>query len=219
MEKPLSGIKVIELSTYVAAPVAAKMLGEWGAEVIKIEPHFGDEYRVIGHTLGMPVSSEQNPCFDLENTNKKFISLNLKTEQGREVLKKLLKESNGMITNYRPEALNKLGLDYEDVKKINPAIVYGQVVGYGLNGPDKDKPGFDLTAFFARSGIMLDTVERGTSPMNTLVAVGDHATGVSLVAGMCAGFTKQAISGVGEKIVSGLYQNSLFLCGDRKSVV
>ncbi len=213
MGKPLAGIKVVELSTYVAAPVAAKMLAEWGAEVIKIEPHFGDEYRVIGATLGMPIKEEQNPCFDLENTHKKFISLNLKTPEGYEVFKKLIGEVNGIITNYRPEALSKLNLTYEDLCEINPSIVYGHVIGYGLQGPDKDKAGFDLTSFFARSGIMIDTVERGTSPMSTLVAVGDHATGVSLAAGMCAGFTKQALTGEGEKVVSGLYQNSLFLCG------
>ncbi len=212
MDKPLSGLKIIELSTYVAAPISAKMLGEWGADVIKVEPHFGDEYRVIGRTLGMPTSDDQNPCFDLENTNKKFISLNLKSEKGYELLLELIKDADGLITNYRPEALTKLKLNYEDLKEINPRLVYGHVIGYGLQGPDKDKAGFDLTAFFARSGLMLDPVERGTSPMNTLVAVGDHATGVSLAAGMCAGLVKQARTGKGEKVVSGLYQNSLYLC-------
>lgn len=211
MEKPLERIKVLELSTYVAAPIAAKMLGDWGAEVIKVEPIFGDEWRYIGATLKMPIESECNPNYDMENMGKQSIALNLKTKSGVEVLHKLLADSDVLITNYRQEALEKLNLTYEQLHEIYPRLVFGQVVGYGLKGPDSSKAGFDLTAFFARSGIMIDAVEKDTKPMSTLVAVGDHATGISLAAGVSAALVKQARSGEGEKVVSGLYQNSLYL--------
>lgn len=211
MNKPLEGIKVLELSTYVAAPIAAKMLGEWGAEVIKIEPVFGDEWRYIGSTLKMPIEPTCNPNYDMENIGKKSVALNLKTTEGLEILHKLLAESDVLITNYRQEALEKLHLTYEELEVTYPKLVFGQVVGYGLKGPDHQKAGFDLTAFFARSGIMIDAVEKDTKPMSTLVAVGDHATGVSLAAGVSAALVKQIRTGKGEKVVSGLYQNSLYL--------
>lgn len=211
MSKPLEGVKVLELSTYVAAPIAAKMLGEWGAEVIKVEPVFGDEWRYIGATLKMPIEPDCNPNYDMENMGKKSIALNLKTKEGLDILYKLLADSDVLITNYRQEALEKLNLTYEQLHELYPRLVFGQVVGYGLKGPDSGKPGFDLTAFFARSGIMIDAVEKDTKPMSTLVAVGDHATGVSLAAGVNAALVKQCRTGVGEKVVSGLYQNSLYL--------
>lgn len=212
MERPLEGIKVVELSTYVAAPVAAKMLGEWGADVIKVEPPFGDEYRYIGATLRMPIEPQCNPNYDLENSGKRSLALNLKSEAGFEVLDKLLAGADVLITNYRPEALIKLGLDYDTLKVKYPKLVYAQVVGYGLKGPDREKPGFDLTSFFARSGIMIDAVEKDTAPMSTMVAVGDHVTGTALVSGVCAALYKQAKTGQGDLIVSGLYQNSLYIC-------
>ncbi|WOO88011.1 CoA transferase [Mollicutes bacterium LVI A0039] len=211
MTKPLEGIKIIELSTYVAAPIAAKILGEWGAEVIKVEPLHGDEWRYIGATLKMPTEPECNPNYDMENVGKKSIALNLKTEEGIKVLHELLASADGIITNYRSEALEKLHLTYEEIHEKYPKIVFGQVVGYGLRGPDSNKAGFDLTAFFARSGLMIDPVEKDTKPMSTLVAVGDHATGISLAAGVCAALVKQFRTGEGEKVVSGLYQNSLYL--------
>lgn len=212
MSKPLEGIKVVELSTYVAAPIAAKMLGEWGAEVIKVEPLFGDDWRYIGATLNMPVEPDCNPNYDLENMGKKSIALNLKTEEGLEILHKLLADSDVLVTNYRQEALEKLNLTYEQLHALYPKLVFGQVVGYGPKGPDSGKAGFDLTAFFARSGLMIDAVEKDTKPMPPLVAVGDHATGVSLAAGINAALIKQVRTGEGDKVVSGLYQNSLYLC-------
>lgn len=211
MSKPLEGIKVLELSTYVAAPIAAKMLGEWGADVIKLEPVYGDEWRYIGATLKMPIDPECNPNYDMENIGKKSVALNLKSPDGIEILHKLLAESDVLITNYRQEALEKLHLTYEELHEKYPRLIFGQVVGYGLKGPDSEKAGFDLTAFFARSGIMIDAVEKDTKPMSTLVAVGDHATGVSLAAGVSAAIVKQVRTGEGEKVVSGLYQNSLYL--------
>ncbi len=211
MSKPLEGIKVVELSTYVAAPIAAKMLGEWGATVIKVEPVYGDEWRYIGATLKMPTEPTCNPNYDMENLGKQSIAINLKHQEGLDVLHELLNKCDVLITNYRQDALEKLHLTYEELHELYPRLIFGQIVGYGLKGPDTNKPGFDLTAFFARSGIMIDTVEKDTKPMSTLVGVGDHATGVSLAAGVSAAIVKQIRTGEGEKVVSGLYQNSLYL--------
>ncbi|UJF19942.1 CoA transferase [Vibrio sp. SS-MA-C1-2] len=209
-KKPLDGVRIIEMSTYVAAPVAAKMLADWGAEVIKIEPKFGDEYRIIGRSLAMPTFDDQNPCFDLENANKKAISIDIRTQEGQEILHKLLKTADGLITNYRNQALEKLHLTYEEIHQKHPSLVYGIVAGYGEKGPDKDKPGYDLTAFLARSGMMIDTVEKGGNPMSIYASFGDHITGTSLAAGMCAGLYKRSKTNIGDKVISGLYQNSLY---------
>ncbi len=208
--KPLEGVRVIEMSTYVAAPVAAKMLADWGAEVIKVEPISGDVYRIIGRTLRMPVGEKYNPCFDLENANKKGFALNLKTKEGQDILRNLLKTANALITNYRPDAQEKLKLTYEEISKEFPSLVYGIVTGYGDKGPDKDKPGYDLTAFLARSGMMLDSVDKNGAPMSVLAAVGDHITGASLASGVCAALYKQKATGKGDKVTVGLYQTALF---------
>ncbi len=209
--KPLAGVKVIEMSTYIAAPVSAKMLADWGAEVIKVEPANGDVYRYIGQTLRMPVTPEQNPCFDLENGNKKTISIDMRTEDGQKVLRKLLATANVLITNYRPEALKKLRLTYEELSEEFPSLVYGIVTGYGEEGPDKDKPGFDLTAFLARSGMMRDVADKNGPPMSIVPAIGDHTTGLALANGICAALYKQQATGQGDKVVAGLYQSALFV--------
>lgn len=211
--KPLEGVRVIEMATYIAAPVAAKMLADWGAEVIKIEPHNGDVYRVIGRTLRMPVTEDQNPCFDLENSNKKGMSINIKTEEGQKILRKLIGTSDVLITNYRPEVLKKLNLTYEQLSEEFPSLVYGVLTGYGEKGPDKDRPGYDLTSFMARSGMMLDVVDKNGSPMSIVAAIGDHVTGTSLATGICAALYKKSVTGKGDKVVSGLYQNALYMFG------
>lgn len=208
--KPLEGVKVIEMANNVAAPVAAKMLADWGADVIKIEPEGGDVYRYIGRILSMPVAPGQNPCFDLENANKKSVSIDVRLPEGRAILDELLADANVLITNFRPKALAKLGLTYEEVSEKYPSLVYAVLSGYGPLGPDKDKPGYDLTAFFARSGMMIDAVEAGGSPMQVMAAYGDHITGISLASGICAALYKQKATGKGEKVVSGLYQTSMF---------
>lgn len=211
--KPLNGVKVLELSTYVAAPGCAKMLADWGADVIKIEPIFGDVYRFMGASLGMPTLPNENPCFDTENANKRFLSINLKSEEGMKILQELVKDTDVLITNYRLDVLEKLGLTYEQLKKINKGLVFGSLLGYGEHGPDRNKPGFDLTAFIARSGMMADFADKDGSPLSIIAAFGDHETALSLVSGICAALYKKAVTGEGEYVSTGLYQSAIYAFG------
>ena len=161
---PLEGIRVLDLSNFLAASTAGRIMAEWGADVIKIEPPQGDTYRNNGPYMGIPIYERGvvgNPSYDNENGNKRWVALNLKSEKGKEALFKLLDTADVLLTNYRPGALKKLGISYEDLKERYPGLVYGMILGYGPKGPAKDKPGFDYTAFYARSGLMADAAPRG----------------------------------------------------------
>ena len=156
MSKPLEGIKVIDLTTFVAAPVAARMLGDMGAEVIKIEHPKGDGWRGFGKGFNARFNDDENPIFDIYNSGKKLISINLKNTEGKEIMQKLLNDADVFVTNTRPDALKRLGLAYEDIKERYPKLIYAIVLGYGEKGPDAAKPAFDTTAFWARTGFPRD---------------------------------------------------------------
>jgi len=152
MSRVLEGVKVVDLTTYAAAPMAGRMLADFGAEVIKIEPLSGDPFRNFGLSCGAPVDELENPCYQLENANKRGITLNLKSEEGKEILFKLLKDANIFLTNTRMEALKKMQLSYEDLQPMFPHLIYGHISGFGLEGEEASLPGYDITAFWARRG-------------------------------------------------------------------
>ena len=147
--KPLVGIKVVELATFIAVPACGRFLADMGAEVIKIESPKGDNIRYTAPTEGRPLDQYENTTFDLENANKRGIALNTKTEAGREILFKLLDTADIFLTNWRPDALERAALDYDSLKDRYPRLVYANLTGYGETGPDRDLPGFDFTSFFA----------------------------------------------------------------------
>ena len=154
IKRPLEGIKVVELATFIAAPCCARFLADLGAEVIKIEAPAGDPLRYTAVNEGRPQDQKENTTYDLENANKTCIALNTKSPAGREALEKLIAGADIFITNWRQNPLKKAGLDYDTLHAKYPALVYGFVSGYGEKGPDKDLPGFDFTAFFARGGVL-----------------------------------------------------------------
>ena len=161
MNQPLKGVKVIDLTYFVAGPGSARILADWGADVIKVEPDFGDPGRKTGATMTMPVDDNaSNPFYSIYNCNKRGISINLKEEKGLEIMDRLLKDANVFISSYRTGALKRLGLDYETMSKKHPHIIWGQINGFGDYGPAKDNPGFDTVAFWARSGAMIDIAWR-----------------------------------------------------------
>ncbi|WP_304339964.1 CaiB/BaiF CoA transferase family protein [Metaclostridioides mangenotii] len=209
----LKGVRVVELSSFVAAPCCAKLLGDWGAEVIKIEPLGGDGIRVMGGTFKSPYTDEENPMFELENGNKKGISVNVKTKEGVEVLHKLLEKSDIFVTNVREQALAKMGLTYDQLKDAFPGLIHAHILGYGEEGPLKDKPGFDYTAYFARGGVSQSLMEKGTSPCNTAAGFGDHYAGISLAAGIMAALYKKQITGEGDKVTVSLFHTALYGMG------
>lgn len=211
--KPLSGVKVVELSNFIAAPVCAKVLADWGADVIKVEAPSGDPTRTAGAIFKMPTTEEENPAFETVNANKRGICLNVKSEEGKRALYKLIEEADVFITNNRTAALKRNGLSYEQLSEKFPHLIFAQILGYGENGPDKDKPGFDYTAYYARGGIMGTLMEKDTAPLNPAAAFGDNQAGMYLAAGICAALYKKQLTGKGEEVTVSLYHTGIFAVG------
>ncbi len=216
MSKPLEGIRVLDLTTFVAAPVCARLLADLGAEVIKIEPPKGDAWRIAAKNFNPSrFSDEMNPIFDICNTGKKLISINLKTEEGMAAFHKLLENTDVFVTNNRPEALKRLGIYYDDLKEKYPRLIYAMVLGYGEKGPDANTPAFGVTAFWARSGFLRDMAltDGEYQPLMPPSGAGDTITGTTLAMEVCAAIINRNRTGKGDFVRSCLYQNGLFIFG------
>ena len=213
VHKPLEGIKVVELASFVAAPAAGRMLAEMGADVIRVESTAGDPWRFYGVNCGLPVADEENPLFDLYNLGKRDIQLDTKTLEGKEILLRLLGEADVFITNNRLKSLVRAGLDYDSLKDRFPKLIYGLVTGYGQTGPDVDAPGYDGVAFFCRSGMLADMAEPGGYPASAPGCVGDGATGAALFGGICAALLNRERTGMGDFVETSLFGNAVWLCG------
>ncbi len=215
MSGPLSGIKVVELATYVAAPVVGRMLADLGADVIKVEAPTGDNWRNTGVSYLPRFTYDENPVFDIYNTGKKHISLNLKAPEGMDAMHRLLKDADVFLTNTRPQSLAKLGLDYETLKEKYPRLVYAIVLGYGSKGPDKDKPAFDTTAFWSRCGFLRDMspLNEHYTPVSQPSSVGDTATGYLLLAEITTALFNRTRTGKGDYVRSTLFHNGIFCFG------
>lgn len=209
--KPLEGIKVVDLTTYMATPATGRILGEWGAEVIKVEAAKGDPCRVTqAAVFNMPMSDEENLAFDMVNLNKRFISLNLKSKTGAEVMDKLLANADVFITNTRTKSLKKLSLDWETLHAKYPRLIMGHGLGYGKRGAEKDDPGFDVTCYMARGGVFGTTVNRGDSPMIPTNGYGDLQASMFLAAGICAAIVGRATTGEGDYVTCALQHAGVF---------
>jgi len=210
LNKPLEGVKVVDLTYFVAGPGTAKILADWGADVIKVEPSFGDPGRKTGATMLMPIEDDVNPFYTTYNANKRGLSVNLKCEQGLQIMDKLLSKANVFVSSYRTGALKRLGLDYEALAERHPHLIWAQVNGFGDYGPAKDNPGFDTVAFWARSGTMLDIAEKDTTPINPPIGFGDATTSCSLAGGICAALYHQAKTGKGQKVMVSLFGQAIW---------
>ena len=209
--KPLEGIKVVDLTTYMATPATGRVLGEWGADVIKVEASKGDPCRVTqAAVFNMPMSDEENLAFDMVNLNKRFIALNLKSETGKEIMYKLLEQADIFITNTRNKSLQKLGLDWETLHEKFPRLIMGHGLGYGKYGAEKDDPGFDVTCYMARGGVFGTTVNRGDSPMIPTNGYGDMQASMFLAAGLCAAVIGREKTGVGEYVTCALQHAAVY---------
>ncbi|MDT5017650.1 MAG: hypothetical protein QOD39_3810, partial [Mycobacterium sp.] len=151
MAGPLEGVRVVELGVWVAGPAAGGILADWGADVVKIEPPSGDPARMFGRMLG--IESGVSPPFEMDNRGKRSIVLDVTTDGGRATTHELLSGADVFLTNVRPAALARLGLDFEAVAAGNPRLVYGLITGFGESGPDADRAAYDVAAFWARSGL------------------------------------------------------------------
>ncbi len=211
MNTTLSGLKVVELSTFIAVPACARFFADNGADVIKVEARGGDAVRWNGTSEGRSDSPYENTTFDLENANKRGIVLNLKSAEGREILFKLLDGADVFLTNWRPQALEKNGLTYDALHEKFPKMVYGTLTGYGDKGPDKDLPGYDFTAYWARGGVMDSLRQKDEWPINLIPGMGDHQAGLFLAAGVMAALFNAQRTGVGERVSVNLLHSSIWV--------
>ncbi len=197
---PLEGIKVVEMSTVVAAPTTARLLSAYGADVIKVEGIDGDVMRVCGAAEFTPYEDDLNPLFTIHNSNKKFISLNYKTEAGKKVLLDLISDADVFITNVREKSLVRNGLDYETLKESNPALIYAHFSGYGPKGPAAADPGFDISCFWLRSGPIADWGEKGAFPFLPTYAFGDMVSSSAFLSGIVMALYGRDKTGKGTKV-------------------
>ena len=211
VKRPLEGIKVVEMATFIAVPAVGRILADLGAEVIKIESAKGDNLRYTAPNEGRPSDPHEDINFDLENGGKKGIVVDLRTDKGREVLFKLLDDADVFLTNWRPQALARKNLTYDDLKGRYPSRVYASLTGYGEKGPDKDLPGFDYTAFFARSGWSGSLYQKGTVPSNLIPALGDHQGALALTVGVLAALFRAKTTGKGEKVSTNLLHTAVWV--------
>ncbi len=220
----LKGIKIVDFTTYAAAPCSVRMLADWGADVIKVEGFSGDPMRAFGANLGdTPYTEEENPVWEYANGNKRGISVDLKTEKGMEIMHKLLSEADAFVSNVRAASLDKLGLSYEKLHEKYPKLVVGVISGYGLYGKDAPRPGYGVVAFWAKGGVLIDMSPDGKAPVTAPYATGDHTCGLALASGILGGILKAKNTGIGEKIVVSLYgtsiwANSLMIIGTQYGV-
>ncbi|MBX9601497.1 MAG: CoA transferase [Bryobacteraceae bacterium] len=206
----LKGIRVVEFATYIAGPAAATVMADFGAEVIKIERlPGGDPYRYLSALPTMP-EADSNYCWILSGRNKKSIGLDVSKPEGREVFLKLVESADILVTNVQPDALAKLKLGYEDVAGRNPRLIYAQMTGYGERGPDVDRPGFDMTAFWARSGLMDSVHNADSDPALSVAGQGDHPTSMAMLSGILLALYDRERTGRGTKVSSSLIANGVW---------
>ena len=203
MPGPIHGVKVLELAQIMAGPTCGLMLADLGAEVIKIEkiPGGDDTRRFLP-----PDVNGEAAAFMMMNRNKRGMALNLKTKEGVEVFKRLVKQADVVVENFRKGTLEKLGVGYEELKKINPKIILCEISGYGRTGPYADKGGFDLIAQ-GMSGLMSITGEsKGKPPMKVGAPVTDITAGILAATGVLAALVSRATTGVGQRVDTSLYE-------------
>lgn len=208
MAGPVEGVKVVELGVWVAGPAAGGILADWGADVIKIEPPTGDPARMFGRMLGCDMGL--NPPFEMDNRSKRSVVLNLGTDAGRATAFELLAGADVFLTNVRPGALQRLGLDFESVSATNPRLVYGLITGYGENGPDADRAAFDVAAFWSRAGVAHLLTRPGETPPFQRGGMGDHSAGMTMAAAVCAALLARERTGAGQLVTTSLYRQGAY---------
>ena len=212
-ELPLAGVRVVEVATWIAAPVAATILGDLGADVIKVEPPGeGDPYRALTSGPGFE-PCDVNYTWIMDARGKRSISLDLKDERCRGALLRLIDGCDVFITNQPHPIREKFGLRYEDLAPRNERMIYASLTAFGEHGPERDRPGFDQVAYWARSGL-LDLVRApGAAPAQGLPGMGDHPTGVSLYAAILTALYRRERTGRGGHVHTSLIANGFWSNG------
>jgi crotonobetainyl-CoA:carnitine CoA-transferase CaiB-like acyl-CoA transferase len=198
-----SGLKVVDLASFIAGPSAAVILSDFGADVIKVEPPSGDLWR-HGHQIPPQPQAKDAYPWHLANRNKRGITLDLKSPGASQVLEKLVKWADVLIVNTPHPGRKKLKLEYDDVVQWNPRLIYADVTGFGENGPDADLPGFDITSYWARSGLLSMTRDAGAPPTWPVAGSGDNATAVGLYSAIVTALYRRERTGKGSYVTTSL---------------
>src|SRR3954447_7740541 len=208
MAGPLEGLRVVELGVWVAGPAAGGILADWGADVVKIEPQAGDPARTFGRMLGL--DGDESPPFEMDNRGKRSIALDVTTDDGRRIALELLSSADVFITNVRPGALRRIGLDFESAAAANPRLVYGLITGYGDSGPDADRAAYDVAAYWARGALAHRLPRPGDPPPFQRGGMGDHSAGMTLAAAVCAALLARERTGSGQLVTTSLYRQGAY---------
>ncbi len=207
MTQPLSGIKIIDVTSALSGPFCTMLLGDMGADVTKIEPKEGDMIRKMG-----PFIEGESAYFLYTNRNKKSITLNLQKEEGRNILLKLIKDADIFVENFRPQVKTRLKIDYATLKEINPGLIYCSISGFGQTGPWADRPGFDQIAQ-GMSGLMSVTGFPESGPTRVGVAIGDSIAGILAAYGVLAALLERNKSGTGQYLETSLLEGLVVVLG------
>ncbi len=206
---PLEGIRVVEMGVWVAGPAAGGILADWGADVVKIEPPgIGDPARLFAAMLGGDLPF--NPPFEMDNRSKRSIVVDLRTDDGRDLGLELIDGADVFVTNVRQAGLERIGFGPKALLARNPRLVYAAVTGFGLEGPDKDRPAYDIAAFWARSGIAHMLTQPGGHPPFQRGGMGDHNTGLAAAAAVSAALYAREKSGKGQLVSTSLLREGIY---------
>jgi crotonobetainyl-CoA:carnitine CoA-transferase CaiB-like acyl-CoA transferase len=208
----LADLRVVELGVWVAAPSAAAILADWGADVIKVESPTGDPMRHVFSSIGIG-EEVPNPTFALDNRGKRSVVLDLRSEEGAAHLEELLATSDVFVSNLRPDALDALGLEAAATLERHPHLVYCSVSGYGLKGEDRNRSAYDVGAFWARSGLSSQLSDTEGVPLNVRGGVGDHITGLAALSGILGAVLEQRHTGRGRVVEVSLLRTGSYILG------
>ena len=206
------GLRVVELGVWVAAPAAAALLADWGADVIKVEPPTGDPMRGAFGSLGIG-KEFPNPAFAQDNRGKRSVVLDLREPEARTQLESLLATADVFLTNLRPDALDGLGLEPGATVARHPRLVYCSVSGYGLRGQDRNRPAYDIGAFWARSGLSVQLADSEGVPLNARGGIGDHISALAALSGLLAAVLEQRHTGRGRVVEVSLLRTGTYVLG------
>jgi len=209
MNRLFDGLKIIDCASFIAAPAAATVLSDFGADVIKIEPPTGDAYRQTGLAPGQP-ATEHNFPWIVDSRNKRSIAVDLASADGKEILRRLCADADVFITNYPVRVRQKLGFDFASLEKLNPRLIYASFSGYGDKGAEADKPGFDTTAWWARSGMMDAVRAAGSPPARSTGGMGDHPSSLAVLSGILMALYRREKTGQGAEVTSSLIANGIW---------
>ncbi|MFI5317750.1 MAG: CaiB/BaiF CoA transferase family protein [Myxococcota bacterium] len=208
----LHGVRVVEMGFWVAGPAVSGLMADWGADVVKIEPPRGDPMRHIYRALA-GIELPSCPPFDLDNRGKRSVVLDLAKPEGRELAHELICGADVFVTNYRHDALERLGLDWPALSERAPRLIYGHVTGYGQTGPDRDRAGYDMGAFWSRGGIAVLLAHAGQDPVGSRGGFGDHITASHCLAGIVTALYAREKTGRGQLVDACLLRSGIYTVG------